>query len=135
MPDLSEWRPEYSVGNLTLDVQHQRLLALCKRVSAYEFLRDKSSLEEFHGILNELASYATKHFQTEEDVLRRIGYPGLADQKREHDAYSENLVEFMFDAINGEPNKERLQSYLESWWIDHILVSDMAYRTYLLPNS
>ncbi len=135
MPDLSEWRPEYSVGNLTLDIQHQRLLALCKRVSAYEFRRDKSSLEEFHSILNELASYATKHFQTEEDILRRVGYPGLADQKREHDAYSENLVEFMFDAINGEPDKASLLSYLESWWIDHILVSDMAYRAYLLRNS
>lgn len=135
MPDLSDWRPEYSVGHLTLDTQHQRLLALCKRVSAYEFRRDKQSLEEFHNILNDLAAYASMHFQTEEAVLKAVDYPALAAQKQEHDAYSESLVEFMFDAIHGEPDKLRLQRYLETWWIDHILVSDMAYKTYLLARS
>ena len=76
-----EWKPEYSVGSKTLDIQHQKLLMLCKRVSDYQCDSSKRSIETFHSILNDLAFYAKKHFQTEEDVLRLNGNPKLDEQK------------------------------------------------------
>lgn len=135
MIDLSEWKTEYSVGNKTLDTQHQRLLKLCKRISDYQCDCTKSSIETFHAILNDLHFYAEKHFEIEEDVLRRIGYPHLNDQKKDHDGYCERLVGFMLSAMNGDIDKSSLQVYLEKWWIDHILISDMQYRSYLTQND
>lgn len=135
MLNLSEWREEYSVGSQTLDLQHKRLFELCKRVSSYECDNSKASINAFHAILNDLAFYATKHFETEEQVLLKIGYSKLSAQKLEHDKYSEKLVEFLFHAINGEIDKNSLQDYLETWWINHILVSDMEYSHFLKrPN-
>lgn len=131
MNDLSEWKAEYSVGNPTLDLQHKRLLDLCKRVSTYQCDQSKTSILAFHGILNDLAFYASKHFETEEQVLRQIGYPKLSEQKEQHDGYSETLVDFLLAAINGNIDKCALQNYLEGWWINHILVSDMEYSDFL----
>lgn len=131
MSDLSEWKPEYSVGNRTLDSQHKKLLELCKRVSSYECDRSKASIDAFHAILNDLAFYARKHFETEEQVLRQIGFPKLSEQKEQHDGYSEILVEFLLAAIGGTIDKSALQNYLENWWINHILVSDMEYSDFL----
>ncbi len=131
MTDLSAWKPEYSVGSHTLDSQHKKLLELCKRVSSYKCDQSKASIHEFHGILNDLAFYATKHFETEEQVLRQIGYPKLSAQKEQHDGYSERLVEFLMDAIGGNIDKSALHNYLEQWWINHILVSDMEYSDFL----
>jgi hemerythrin len=135
MIDLSEWKPEYSVGNQTLDLQHKRLLELCKRLSAYECDMSKHSIDAFHVILNDLAFYASKHFETEEQVLRQIGYPKLPDQKKEHEQYGEKLIEFLFAAMNGQIDKTTLQDYLETWWINHILVSDMEYSNYLKQGN
>lgn len=135
MTDLSEWKPEYSVGNRTLDLQHKKLLALCKRVSSYKCNRSKASIDEFHGILNDLAFYASKHFETEEQVLRQIGYPMLSSQKEQHDGYSETLVEFLLSAINGNIDNTALHDYLEKWWINHILISDMEYSAFLKENT
>lgn len=131
MIDLSEWKPEYSVGNTTLDYQHQKLLQLCKHVSQYQCDGTKASIETFHSILSELAFYADKHFELEEDVLRRVGYPRLQEQIQEHDAYREWLTEFLCVAMHGNIDKSTLQNYLEQWWVGHILDSDMQYSCYL----
>jgi hemerythrin len=125
------WSPSYSVGNRTLDAQHQKLLQICKRVSDSRCDGTKDGIGEFHSILNDLAFYASKHFQTEEDVLRRAGYPALEEQKKEHDQYSERLVDFLCDAIDGKVDRESLEDFLGKWWVNHILVSDMQYSAYV----
>ncbi len=131
MIEMSEWKPEYSVGNTTLDSQHQKLLQLCKRVSHYQCDGTKASIETFHSILSELAFYADRHFELEEDVLRRVGFPQLKEQIQEHNAYREWLAEFLFVAMNGKIDKSSLQNYLEQWWVNHILDSDMQYTNFL----
>lgn len=100
-------------------------------MSSYDCDGSKASIESFHVILNDLAFYASKHFETEEQVLMQIGYPKLSAQKDQHDGYSETLVEFLIAAIGGTIDKLSLQNYLEKWWISHILESDMEYKELL----
>ena len=126
-----DWKSSYSVGSKSLDIQHQKLLQICKRASEYKCDGSKGSIEAFHSILNDLAFYAEKHFETEEDVLRRVGYPLLKQQKQEHDEYSEKLVNFLCDAIAGTIDRDSLEDFLGKWWVGHILESDMQYAGYL----
>ena len=125
-----EWKPEYSVGSKTLDIQHQKLLMLCKRVSDYQCDSSKRSIETFHSILNDLAFYTKKHFQTEEDVLRLNGNPKLDEQKGLHNEYESRLVDFLNAAMSGEIITEPLQEFLGKWWVNHILTSDVQYRNH-----
>jgi hemerythrin len=126
-----EWKPEYSVGNRALDTQHQKLLQICKTVSSYQCDGSKSSILDFHSILNDLAYYATRHFEAEEDILLRAGYPALEEQQEEHAQYNECLVEFLCDAINGKIERDALEAFLGKWWVNHILLSDMHYSSYV----
>jgi len=126
-----EWIPDYSVGNRTLDTQHQTLLQICRNVSSYRCDDSKASILEFHTILNDLAFYATRHFETEEDVLRRVGYPALEAQQADHAHYNECLVDFLYDAINGKIDRDALEEFLGKWWVNHILLSDMHYSEYI----
>ena len=126
-----EWKPEYSVGNEMLDNQHQQLLKICKEVSSYRCDGSKTSVLDFHSILNDLAFYATRHFEAEEELLRRAAYPALEDQLTEHAEYNERLVDFLYDAINGKIDRDALEGFLGRWWVNHILLSDMRYSGFM----
>ena len=102
----------------------------CKRVSDYQCDSSKRSIETFHSILNDLAFYAKKHFQTEEDVLRLNGNPKLDEQKGLHNEYESRLVDFLNAAMSGEIITEPLQEFLGKWWVNHILTSDVQYRNH-----
>lgn len=131
MNDTYNWASEYSVGNRTLDAQHQKLLQICKQVSTYRCDGSKSSISAFHLILNDLALYASQHFDFEEEILRRTGYTKLDEQKDDHDTYREHLVHFLYDASAGKVDNKALEDFLGKWWVNHILLSDMQYASHL----
>lgn len=126
-----EWQAGYSVGNAVLDRQHQKLLTLCRRAVASLGAAPISANAELHDILNELAAYVAEHFRVEEALLRRHGFPQMAEHEAEHLAYRARLTEILYDATLGRADNEQLASYLTEWWIEHILQSDMLYATYL----
>ena len=126
------WSDTYSVGNVILDSQHRRLLALCSRASALmsdEKRAGKS--EEFHELLHEMSQYSNEHFKTEETILEKCGYPDLDDQIREHNEYQERLLNYLIAATEGRLDWQGMGSLLLYWWIHHILESDMAYKPYM----
>lgn len=126
------WSDTYSVGNVILDSQHRRLLALCSRASALmsdEKRAGKS--EEFHEILHEMSQYSNEHFKTEEAILEKCGYPDLDDQIREHDEYREWLLSYLVSATEGRLDWQGMRALLVRWWVHHILESDMTYKPYM----
>ena len=124
------WSPEYSVGVASLDRQHRRLLGLCQAAAAIT-----AQGEDFRSailpILEQMRHYAQEHFRTEEALLAERGYPGLDAQKLEHQAYSDALAEFIFSASLKILDPDSVGQFLTDWWLEHILISDMAYKKYL----
>ena len=125
------WNPAYSVGNVLLDKQHQKLLALCAEAAACMADDSRAGKEQFHAILHELCNYADVHFETEEALLARHNYPGLSEQHAEHTEYRAQLCDFLFAATTGTLDKAGLHQYLSIWWQHHILESDMQYSKFL----
>lgn len=130
-----DWNPGYSVGNDVLDNQHKKLLLLCKE--AVECMNDDSKLgqERFHLLLDELLKYAQEHFSAEEAILGSVNYPQLDEQKAEHYDYVEKLTEFLFNASMGRLEKAGVSGFMTDWWLNHILESDMQYKTFLQGRS
>jgi hemerythrin-like metal-binding protein len=131
MLDLLCWKNEYSVGNTTLDNQHKNLLKICKMISLYELDGSRESIGNYQSILNDLADYAGTHFHTEEEILTQANYPLIEDHAAEHMDYIDKLTDFLLSATHGVVDKQGLAQYLDAWWINHILESDMAYSHYL----
>lgn len=119
------WRPEYSVGDDHLDNQHRGLIDLI------DMLEDESRMNE---VLERLEIYVDEHFREEETMLEKAGYPELAAHKLQHQAFEEWFS--VSRRAFREPEvssmlRESIRAYLKSWLVNHIMVSDKDYASWL----
>ena len=125
-----QWDSSYSVGDATLDEQHMQLMGLCNRLA--ESLENPASADAaFHDILDQLTAYAKVHFRTEEEILQACDYPRLATQREDHAEYERHVAEAVTSAQRGSLDKHDLLRLLSNWWNDHILISDLDYRSHV----
>jgi hemerythrin len=129
-----DWNPSFSVGVKLLDEQHKRIVDMCNLLISDSEATVRS--ETISDLLDRLTKYAAEHFRTEEQLLEEYGYPDLARQKVEHKAYRIKIVEFCQSAtIHEESVPAELRKFLHDWWIDHILNTDMKYRSFLMERG
>lgn len=119
------WKPEYSVGDRHLDEQHRGLIELI------DMLEDESRMGD---VLSRLEIYVDEHFRDEEGMLEKVGYPELAAHKQQHKAFEEWLS--VSRRAFREPEvsamlRENIRAYLKSWLVNHIMMSDKDYSTWL----
>jgi hemerythrin len=129
MPIPVQWDSSFSVGNETLDRQHQKLLGLCNALAECADAGPQVAQFNFHDVLYQLTQYAREHFRVEESLLQQYNYPDLAHQQAEHGAYEEKMADWAFAATMDALDMGDAQKFLALWWRDHILVSDMQYKT------
>ncbi|UCH75283.1 MAG: hemerythrin family protein [Rhodospirillales bacterium] len=123
--DTLKWHDSYSVGDDHLDEQHRGLILLINRLD---------SGVSVPTALDELQIYVDEHFREEERMLEAVDYPDLAAHKRQHAAFEEWLEASRQACRSGEVVgllRESISSYLKTWLVNHILVSDKAYSDYL----
>ena len=122
---VMEWKESFSVGNEKMDAQHKGLIDLVN------LLDD----EDMTGIaLERLKSYVQEHFRDEERMLEAAGYPGLDDQKTQHQEFEDWLAQTHQSYVTGSGPKTLrgdVQDYLKGWLTDHILDSDKAYASWI----
>jgi hemerythrin-like metal-binding protein/PAS domain S-box-containing protein len=123
-----EWSERYSVGVDILDEQHRRLLRLCARAARILEAPEAGALPD---ILEEMRQYAAEHFLTEERLLAEAGYDAVDAQTQEHQAYMTGLADLMLSAAAGALEPAAVHRFLLSWWLSHILESDMAYKDFM----
>lgn len=128
---LLEWSDAMSVGDYSIDHQHQKLLLICRRCEKLQGSPGSDGFELFHEQLHELQQYARVHFAAEEGLLARIGYPDLAGQQQEHLKCQDDLAEMLYEAVVGTLVIPDVVQFLSAWWANHILISDMEYTPYL----
>ena len=124
------WNDTYSVGVPALDDQHKKLVSMINQLADCHAARNCGSSGAFHEVLSRMFDYSQVHFKAEEDYLRRIGYPQLADQKIEHAAFVGKMAAFSMAAAEGVPDEVAVHRYLKAWLLSHILESDMQYRSF-----
>jgi hemerythrin-like metal-binding protein len=71
------------------------------------------------------------HFHNEEQVMRDLGFPGLAEHHREHVMLLAELQDLIREIENGERQFgiNTLKS-LKLWQIDHVISSDREFMEY-----
>lgn len=124
---LFEWKPIYSVGNDTLDTQHQQLFDIGNRYHAA--LTAGQSLASLEKIFAELIKYTQFHFETEEAHLRNINYPDYPRHKENHDKLVKLVSNYADQFSSGDQGVEqRAMNFIKTWLDGHILGMDRQYR-------
>jgi hemerythrin len=127
--DRIEWDDALSVGVPKLDSQHKQLVCIFNKMTEE---RDPSVRSEVvSDILGELTRYAAVHFDSEEVLMRRYGFPGYEEHKQEHMSFTKKVAHLCVDASAHNPDlPESILSFLKNWLVDHLLYCDMKYAAF-----
>ena len=130
--DIFAFTDKYKTGIDFVDEQHQVLFDIIREANNLvqkKMLHDK--YDEILDILDELHDYTEKHFRDEEDYMKKVGYPGLSQQKKAHSVFIDRLVKLDIGDMDfiDEHQQEYLEDliiYLLDWLTHHILMEDKA---------
>jgi hemerythrin-like metal-binding protein len=122
-----QWVEEYSVGNSDIDEQHKELFSMIN-----DFFKQDSKAKAIMLFQN-LSAYIDLHFATEEDLLRQINYPDTEEHIKKHDELRAkfHLLQDKLDDYHTDVH-HKIAMFLYNWLAQHILKSDMEYRSYAL---
>ncbi len=128
------WRDVYSVGIEELDSQHKQMLRL---ITELHRALDRGQTElGLRRLIQEACDYAKLHFKTEEGLLTKCNYPGLAEHRRVHQDYV-NQVESIrrLSDLALEEMAYKLFFFLREWWLSHITKTDLEYAAFLKSGT
>jgi hemerythrin len=136
-----EWSNELKLGVPAMDAEHRQLLKLTN-----DFLTEAGNHAPFPRltrIMGELIARTRIHFQSEETLLDRTSYPGLAAHRAAHERllveaqrlYERFLtLDSLTDTDQSSARALTLEAaqFLQRWLVDHILAEDRPYRPYVM---
>lgn len=128
---LFTWSNLYSVGNTTMDSHHQKLFDIINKLHAD--LVAKKGKDALASTVKELLDYTKYHFGAEEELMKRANYPGYNDQKKAHEAFIAQIVQYQNDLSNGKELmvSANITNTLVNWLSAHIAQMDKNYKNYL----
>lgn len=127
-----QWRDYYSVGNLELDGQHQKIIHMINWL--YEVIWEGDDRQGLATLMRRVSEYTHSHFVDEERMMRDAGFPGYLDHKEIHDNLTSDTRDLLFGCLQDEgPDSRDLLRFLKRWWINHITGDDKEYM-YFLSN-
>lgn len=123
---LIEWNDTMSVSVAEIDNQHKKLVAMINELN--DAMAKGKGKEAIGKIINELITYATTHFATEEKYFDMFKYPGALVHKKEHADFVKKVGEFQDGFSKGSLSLTiEVMRFLKDWLTKHILGSDKKY--------
>ena len=136
MKYLFEWTPEISVGDATIDGQHQRLLGQVNTLLSYVVSEKNDAIvDEAVAFLDE---YINNHLAYEEKYMTEHKYPDIENHIKYHKNFIENYKNFK-EKLNAGVSRESLaldiEQYIGNWWLQHIGFEDKKYALFIKEHE
>lgn len=125
--NVIRWKDEYSVGDATIDAEHKKLISLIGEI-------DEHCSDPAHELLKQVLDYAEYHFRSEEDYMKKIGYPDLDTHIRLHKKLIHTLTSYQQHYEAHKISLSAFKSFLFVWVRDHILDEDIKISKYLIKT-
>lgn len=123
------WDQSYSTGIVSIDEQHQLLMAMIAGLDQAEGEGTGGLLISY--VLQELMRYVGTHFEDEEKLMMRHDFPGLASHRQEHDFYVERLKHIQENYRDGDLLARQTLDFLKEWISCHIKGTDQIYAAFI----
>jgi len=124
-----EWNKEWECGDKVIDKQHMDLIEygntlIFMNLSGYDY---DTVLEQLDKLLNHIV----EHFEYEEKVLEKVGYPSKKEHKEIHDDLVDNALNLRKSFIEGSINKTSFVSFLVNDVVSgHMIDEDTKFFSY-----
>lgn len=120
------WKESFNTNIPEIDVQHQHIFTVLNRL--YDAAQPPVDNDAVKQSLHEMNEYVKYHFTTEEELMAKYGYSGLEAQKKQHEYYEKQMIQFSrsIEEENALEGKSILQ-FMKDWFLDHILLDDLKF--------
>jgi hemerythrin len=119
-----QWTPDLEIGIAVIDNQHKRIVAYINELN--DAIRTGNT-EETKLTLEGLLDYTITHFEFEEELQEKAGYPFLKAHQKVHQMFMKRIAKFRGRANNGEDIAQELLGVLKVWLVSHIKGDDRDY--------
>lgn len=124
------WSKAFETGIFDIDQQHQELFRIGRDL--FQKVEENPSRDISDSImdcLENLAMYASFHFDTEESLFVKCGYYDCEAHIQEHRSFIEHLEKFDLDQIDTDQETavRELLSFISYWIFRHISKTDFKY--------
>ena len=127
-----EWDDSLSIGVELIDDQHKMLIQKLNDLS--DAFNQGLEQNKILKTLDFMIDYTDFHFTDEERVMAENDYPGLAEQKKQHEEFKQTLNNVLLDYQDEGPTKSLAESvnvFLVNWLVGHIKGSDLKLGRFL----
>jgi len=126
-----EWNKGLETGIELIDNQHRELI---KRIDALDLaIYGGTAKTELVIMLEYLATYVSRHFEAEEEMMMKVNYPDFPKHYEEHkkfrEVYGRILQEYKVKGADSYLAME-LDRQVRHWLEHHLMVTDAAYVPY-----
>jgi len=131
---LFKWKESFSVGVEELDNQHKKLFEIGSRIYDIASLKDGfDHYDEIMQVVGELRDYTVYHFGFEENLMKSYGYSDLENHQVQHRFFVKRLERIINKDIDDQQETTMMEivTFLADWVANHILQSDMQYKSLL----
>lgn len=133
--NIGVWQESYELGMQDMDRQHRFFFELIWRL-----LHELATEERFEyrfDLVKELKAFAIFHFISEENMMRRAGYPEFVKHRAIHAALIQELSdkEDLFFITADQSDEQALISFLIQWFFDHTNEVDRLFVDYLRQTA
>jgi len=113
-----EWKQEYSIGNASIDQEHELLIEQINQL--YEQLSLPLDTETIEAMLAEIEDDISTHFALEELLMQEAGYAEFEEHRQDHEHLLEQINDMIFNfAIDPEAGREMLVNRMSDWFSHH----------------
>lgn len=132
--DAIPWKSEYNVTIQSIDDQHKVLVKLMNDLNN-AMLHEKGK-NEIGRIIKGLVDYTEYHFNYEEGLLKKYGYPDFDNHKKLHVKFVDQIKTVLNEFESGEKEMSKeVMDFLKNWLIQHIMGTDTKYVDLLHKNK
>ena len=113
------WQSEFETGIISIDYEHQEMVALLNKLYAQlDHHPDSEAVEDFLG---EVFANISAHFALEEKIMRDIDYDEYEAHKQDHEQLLDAIREIMDDHRQGQfaDVPDLLAGRLKNWFEEH----------------
>ena len=126
-----EWNESLLIGITEIDNDHKNWIGYYNDF----FAACLSSMGPavVNATLIKLVEYTKYHFQHEEELMEKEGYPGLAEQKNEHERLLRTTLELQEKVASGSSNSVGNDTlvFLNNWLVTHLMGLDAAFAKFV----
>jgi hemerythrin len=119
------WEDKYSVGDPVIDQQHMGMFELANQ------LPEVCDSSDVKPIIMKLYKYVHAHFSAEEEMMKSIGFPQLAEHKLLHEDLITQLNDLSSQPLDTDEAVYGFKKFVYNWLIDHILEEDNKYFLFI----